>query len=259
MTDTALPADDAGPDPKSCQPWLFWSSTGFGLLAVAAWTFVQWLAAIGILLWLGIGKNAGDAEIELLSSHGLTISLVTIVSMPAAIVVIALACRLARCTVKDYLALYWPRRRDLLIGIACLAVLLPLGDLSSWLTGRDLVPVFVVDAYKSARDSGYLLALGVALVIAAPLMEELLFRGFLFRGYAASRLGVVGAVLLTSAAWAAMHVQYEFFYIAQIFVLGCVFGWLRWRSGSTTLTLILHALVNLAAILQVAYLVERTA
>jgi membrane protease YdiL (CAAX protease family) len=54
-----------------------------------------------------------------------------------------------------------------------------------------------------------------------------------------------------------MHVQYETFYIAQIFILGLVFGWLRWSSGSTTLTIILHAIVNSAALLQVAFIVER--
>ena len=97
----------------------------------------------------------------------------------------------------------------------------------------------------------------LALVVAAPVMEELLFRGFLLRGYAASRLGPVGAVLLTSAAWASMHVQYEVFYVVQIFILGCVFGWLRLRSGSTTLTLILHGLVNLTAITQTVYIAER--
>jgi membrane protease YdiL (CAAX protease family) len=117
----------------------------------------------------------------------------------------------------------------------------------------------VVDAYKTALESGHVLTLAFALVVIAPLMEELLFRGFLFRGYAASRLGVVGAILLTSVIWASMHIQYEIFYIVQIIVLGCVFGWIRWRSGSTLLTIILHAIVNLTALLQVAWIVARAA
>jgi membrane protease YdiL (CAAX protease family) len=98
--------------------------------------------------------------------------------------------------------------------------------------------------------------LAVALIVAAPLMEELLFRGFFFPGYARS-LGPWGAIIVTAAGWAVMHVQYETFYIVQIFVLGCAFGWLRWRSGSTLLTVILHAIVNALALAQVAFLVER--
>ena len=117
------------------------------------------------------------------------------------------------------------------------------------MTGRAIVPPFVVDAYRSARNSGTIWILAIALVVAAPLAEEIVFRGFMFRGLAASRVGMAGAILIPSAIWAVMHVQYETFYIVQIFMLGIVFGWLRWRSGSTLLTILLHALVNLSSLL----------
>ena len=240
-----------------CEPWGFWTTTAYGLTAIVAWFAVQLLTALVVLSFLGVGRDASDFEVQTLATHALTIAVATIVSMPAPIAVIAIAARFARCSVVDYLALYWPKRADLIVGILFIVVLLPLGDLSSWLTGRDLVPPAVVDAYRTARSSGTLVLLAIALVVAAPLMEELLFRGFLFPGYAKSRLGPWGAILLTSAGWAVMHVQYETFYIVQIFLLGCVFGWLRWSSGSTLLTVILHAIVNAAALAQVAFLVER--
>jgi membrane protease YdiL (CAAX protease family) len=240
-----------------CEPWGFWSTTAFGLIAIAAWFAAQLLAAFFVLAYLGVSRDASDFEVQTLASHALTIAVATIVAMPAPIAAIAVAARLARCAPVDYLAMYWPRRSHLIVGIAIIAVLLPLGDLASWLTGRDLVPPAVVDAYRSARSSGTLVLLAVALIVAAPLMEELLFRGFFFPGYARSRLGPWGAILLTSAGWAVMHVQYETFYVVQIFVLGCAFGWLRWSSGSTLLTVILHAIVNTAALVQVAFIVER--
>jgi membrane protease YdiL (CAAX protease family) len=240
-----------------CQPWGFWTTTGYGLIATVAWFAMQLLAAFVVLFFMGVGRDAPSFQVQALASHALTIAIATIVSVPAPIAVITIAARFARCSVADYLALYWPKRADLIVGILIVVVLLPLGDLSSWLTGRDLVPPAVVDAYRSARDSGTLALLAIALVVAAPLMEELLFRGFLFPGYARSRLGPWGAIVLTSAAWAVMHVQYEAFYLIHIFLLGCAFGWLRWRSGSTLLTVILHAIVNAAALAQVAFLVER--
>jgi membrane protease YdiL (CAAX protease family) len=244
-------------DRTACEPWGFWITTAYGLAAIVVWFAVQLLAAFLVLAWLGVGRDASDFEVQTLASHAITIAVATILSTPVPIAVVAIAARLARCTVRDYLALYWPRRADLIVGILVIAVLLPLGDLSSWLSGRDLIPPAVVDAYRTARSSGTLVLLAIALILAAPLMEELLFRGFLFPGYARSRLGPAGAIGLTSAGWAVMHVQYEAFYIVQIFVLGCVFGWLRWRSGSTLLTIILHAIVNTAALVQVAYMVER--
>ena len=242
-----------------CQPLGVWTTTAYGLAAMVAWFAAQLLSAFVVLSFFAAGRDAPDAEVQTLASHAVTIAVATIVSMPAPIAVIAMAARRAGCTVVDYLALYRPKRADLIVGVLMIAVLLPLGDLSSWLTGRDLVPPAVVDAYNSARSSGTLVLLAIALVVAAPLMEELLFRGFLFPGYATSRLRPWGAIVLTSAGWAVMHVQYEAFYIVQIFLLGCAFGWLRWRSGSTLLTVILHAIVNAVALAQVAFLVERAA
>jgi membrane protease YdiL (CAAX protease family) len=242
--------------PAHCEPWGFWSTTAYGLTAVVAWFAAQLAVVFIVLALLGVGREASDFEIQALASHALTIAVATIVSMPVPIAVIAMAARLRRCAVGDYLALHWPKRADLIVGLVFIAILLPVGDLSSWLTGRDLVPPAVVEAYRSARASGTVVLLAAALIVAAPLMEELLFRGFVFPGYARS-LGPWGAIVLTSAGWAVMHVQYETFYIVQIFVLGCAFGWLRWRSGSTLLTVILHAIVNALALAQVALLVER--
>jgi membrane protease YdiL (CAAX protease family) len=93
-------------------------------------------------------------------------------------------------------------------------------------------------------------------VIVAPISEEVAFRGFLFRGLSASWLGVSGTLIATSAAWTAMHVQYDAFTLAQIFLIGLLLGWIRWASGSTLLTIGLHMLANLAATVQAALKVE---
>jgi membrane protease YdiL (CAAX protease family) len=87
-------------------------------------------------------------------------------------------------------------------------------------------------------------------------VEEVLFRGFLLPGFAASRLGPTGAIAVTSVIWAAMHLQYQPFYLIQVFALGAAFGWLRLRSGSTLLTILLHGLVNLTSLVQAALIAE---
>ena len=53
-----------------------------------------------------------------------------------------------------------------------------------------------------------------------------------------------------------MHVQYDAFTLTQIFLIGSLLGWLRWASGSTLLTILLHMLANLAATIQAAIKVE---
>lgn len=235
-----------------CEPWGFWSSAAWGLAALAGWVGAQFAIAFLIFAWYGAAAPA------MVRGQGLAGGLalfVSVASAPAPVLVLALAARLARCRFADYLALKWPSGRDLAIGLACVVILLPAGDLASHLSGRDVVPPFVIDAYKQARDSGALWLLVIAFVIAAPAMEEFIFRGFLLPGFAASRIGLAGALTLTSASWAAMHVQYELFFVVQIFLLGLVFGWLRWRSGSTMLTWLLHALINLSALVQTAIIV----
>lgn len=241
----------------TCTPWGFWGSCLWTAAAIVVWALLQLLVVVALFSWFDVGAYLSDAEIEAFSSHALIVSLVGIAAAPGELAVIWLAIRIARCRAVDYLALVWPRPRDLVLGFACLVVLLPLADLTSYLAGEPIVPDFVRDLYVTGRDSGTLWLLAIALVVAAPVTEELVFRGFLFRGLAASRVGVGGAILISSALWAVMHIQYSPFFIVHIFVMGLVFGWLRWRSGSTTLTLILHAAVNLVSLLQIAFIVER--
>ena len=87
-----------------------------------------------------------------------------------------------------------------LTAILVFAALLIGFDLVTYLLGRDVVPGFMVEAYKSARASNALVLFFIAVVIVAPVSEEVAFRGFLFRGLGASWLGVSGTLIATSAA-----------------------------------------------------------
>ena len=58
----------------------------------------------------------------------------------------------------------------------------------------------------------------------------------------------IGAIVLTLALWAAMHQQYNWYYRSQIFLAGLIFGYLRYRSNATWLTVMTHGFFNLAVI-----------
>ncbi|MEM7661330.1 MAG: CPBP family intramembrane glutamic endopeptidase [Pseudomonadota bacterium] len=82
-------------------------------------------------------------------------------------------------------------------------------------------------------------------VVAAPLFEELAFRGFLFgcllaRGWSPSLV-----VVTTAAAFAITHVQYEPIAMFMVFVMGLIFGTLRLVSGGLLLPMVTHGLLNL--------------
>ena len=90
-----------------------------------------------------------------------------------------------------------------------------------------------------------------ALVVAvgAPLAEELLFRGFLLPALSRTRLGFLGAALVTTLAWTAMHAGYTPAGMVEVFLMGLYFGWLLWRTGSLRVPLVCHAAFNTAVLL----------
>jgi uncharacterized protein len=83
--------------------------------------------------------------------------------------------------------------------------------------------------------------MGLLVLVAAPLAEEIFFRGFLLQGVA-RYLGFWPAAVITSALFAFAHIFWQFF--LPIFVLGLAFSWLFWRTGSLWAAIAAHATIN---------------
>jgi membrane protease YdiL (CAAX protease family) len=243
----------ATPPSAAPPPWGFLGSVGWGVLGIVAWFLGQFLA---LSIYLSTRNRAIPIDMAALGRDGFVLAVVTIAAAPGWIAISAIAARQRGWSVRGYLALIWPRRSEIAFGIGCFVALLVAIDLFSYALGRDVVPRFLIETYTSARNSGSLVLFLIAVVIVAPLGEEIAFRGFLFRGLSESFLGAAGTIVVTSAAWAVMHVQYDVITVAQIVLIGLLLGWLRWASGSTLLTIGLHMLTNLAACIQAAIKVE---
>ena len=241
------------PPPVAPAPWGLLGSIAWGAAGVAIWFIAQ---LVVVAVYIRIHASGDNIDFKQFESNGFLLALVTTIACPFWVGTMALASRLRGWRVRDYLALVMPRRSEVLFGIACLAALLIAFDLLTLAFGSDVVPPFMRDAYISARSSNSLVLFFIAVVVVGPITEEIAFRGFLFRGLSATWLGVAGTTVLTSAAWAAMHVQYDWVLLGQIFLIGLLLGWLRWASGSTLLTILLHVLANLAATIQAAIKVE---
>jgi membrane protease YdiL (CAAX protease family) len=196
----------------------------WGIIATALWTLGSLAVLIGMVLILG-AVAASVAQVQLLVS----------------------AARQRGWQAADYLGWIVPNPRDAAVMLA-VTVALNFGfdALNYYLLGRDLVMPVDINTYRNAREvgEGELVGLWILLVVAAPLSEEIVFRGFLYRGWARSPRDVVPAVVVISALWAMLHVRYDWLLILQIFLFGLVLGWARWRSGSTMLTFAMHAFNN---------------
>jgi len=85
-----------------------------------------------------------------------------------------------------------------------------------------------------------------AIAIAAPLVEELLFRGFL-QNSLARHMPIWGAIILSSLCFAAVHLQP--YAIPGLMSLSIAFGYLYHRTGSLRMNILLHMGNNAFALL----------
>jgi membrane protease YdiL (CAAX protease family) len=235
------------PDQGRLPPWGPLSSAAWLLLGFAAAGFA---AVMGSAAWLGAPVRTAE-----IGNDGVLLAVGGIVSVPVEIAVLAAATRLRRWPVADYLALHLPRRGEVVLAVIAVILLGFLFNLLLALTGRDIVTPFQIEAYRSAKDAGWLLGLFVAIILFAPIGEEIAFRGFLFRGWALPGRELF-AIITIALIWALLHIQYDWLGMVQIFAIGVVLGWFRWASGSTTLAILMHALVNLQAMIETAVKVE---
>src|SRR5260370_17123621 len=83
----------------------------------------------------------------------------------------------------DYLGLRIPRKSEVVVRNIVVVVFILVADGTSWLLRRELVTQFQLDIYRTASTAGWLPWLLLTVVVVAPIGEETLFRGFLFRGF----------------------------------------------------------------------------
>lgn len=258
MDSLATPADPAAPVPVVLAPrppriWKFWGTTLWGLLIVAA-MFVGQLAVMAWLLWQE--GSIDRATVVRVASSGMTISLSVIMGLPATLAALWIAIRVSRTPFADYLALRRTSWANLLMGIIAMVFLVMGWEAISLVTGSEDSSGFMVRVLQSARSDGALWLLVIAFCVAAPITEEFLVRGFLYRGWSESFLRPTGAIVLSALAWTALHLQYDRDWLpfGEVFSIGLLLGYLRHRSNSIWLTVILHGLNNLAAVVQTIWL-----
>jgi membrane protease YdiL (CAAX protease family) len=221
--------------------WKFWTTTLWAVAGAATFVAVgaAWMAALAI--WVDT-EPGGSAEHfrELLHSHLALEAAGFGVAAVCGFAVLGLAIRLSGLGLREYLGLVRPRAQDLKWGLVGLVAIYLVFWMVFYLAGAS-PSRYAVGLYRDAMANGHLPILLLGIVVAAPLGEELLIRGFLFRGWAASWLRPTGAIVLTSVVWTVLHTQYDWLVLSQIFCIGLLYGWIRQRGESTTTTMILHA------------------
>lgn len=223
----------------------------------AVWTVLAFLvsaAAATLCLYLLFGSDPLVAIGK--TDDGVIISAVTISSNAVQIAVLAIAVQLKHWPIDKYLALNLPRRSVIVRALLLMIALLVIIEGVTLLVGQNNVPPFQINSYRTAKEAGWLPALFAAVVLFAPVSEEIVFRGFLYRGFVRRPGHEPFAIVAITLVWTAAHIQYDFWGMAQIFVMGILLGAIRWWSGSTAVTMMLHVLANLLATIETVIYVE---
>ena len=242
----ALPQPAPRPAPG---PWGFWATMGWMVLMLAAFLGSSIIAVLVFPLWLYLTSDLKNLPQILgnLPANGDLVWISGLYALPltGAVLYLALLAR-RRYPWNSYLALVnLPSRKILPWLIVLIAYNVACTLITDW-AGLEEVPTWMFEVYNSARfRPGFF----IMIIFGIPLLEELIFRGFVFTGVQA-RLGPAAAIALTAIVWSSLHVQYQWYYILQVLGIGVILGLARWRTGSIYAPLILHFLNNAAASLQ---------
>jgi hypothetical protein len=246
------PAPAEAPRPR---PFGFWATAGLSLACFILWALIGTIVVMAFVAAEKAMGRAADIEDYMrgLGSNGLVLAAATLAAAPPCFGILALFAWLRGWRVRDYLGLRLPPWQQAAWALAALAFLIVATDLVTHLVGRPIVPEFMTQAYRTA---GWLPLLVAALLVGAPLFEETLLRGFLFRGIAESPLGGIAAVIITSVIFGLLHLQYDGYGMLVIFVGGLLLGAVRLATGSVALAMLLHSAMNLVATIETAIVVD---
>lgn len=254
--------------------WGFWATLALTILIFIIFSILQSLFLVGYILVVeGIStgdvlKSDSTVGLEsLLSNYALNGDAISVSQIPSAIIGITLVFLFVllhkksvrtntvinprgikttsnRTTIiKDYLDLYSPKLKHLLLFLGLMILTMVLMEaVNIWLDRP--TPEFMTRLYSSTNN---LPLLWIAVGISAPLFEEILFRGFFFEGLRNSTFSTLGAILLTSACWAIIHMQYGWFEIISIFFIGILLAIAKLKTKSLYVPIAMHMLMNLSA------------
>ena len=231
----------------TARAWGFWGTTILSMALIIIYFIIQLGVAFSLVNFTDLGRSL--ASNKDFAVNGLILSVSILVSAPICICLILWFIRLRKgIPAWNYLGLKRFKKEEFIRWLLGMFAVMFFFDFLSWAIGRPLIPSVMVDAYETA---GFAPAFFIAIIVAGPIFEEVLFRGFAFKGIAYSRLGTTGALWYTSIFWTVMHVQYDPFGMVNVLALGLLFGAARLKTGSTYLTLSLHCLNNLASTVQI--------
>jgi membrane protease YdiL (CAAX protease family) len=140
-------------------------------------------------------------------------------------------------------------RRDVVVGVPLgIASQLVLVNAVNWPLARLFPDAFSFEEVsKRASDlvdaahGGWVVLLAVVVIVGAPIVEEIVYRGVVQPGLVAS-WGRTAGIVVTAALFAAIHMQPVEF--PGLFAFALVLGWARHSTGTIGMSIVTHMAFN---------------
>jgi len=210
----------------------------------ASWLPMQFLVSIAALWFLPplVWRAAVDLGLRPDGEVARALLDIVAIAVPAAAV---LTFALLTPAPVPWRPLRLPRVVAIYLPFAALWLLLTVGYLRLLEVAGQ--PVLIQPALESVRHMGLsdppLWPLLLGIVVGAPFLEELVFRGYLL-GMMQQALPRHWANAVTALLFGAVHVGYGWGYLLPLAALGFLFGWLRQRHGALMPAVLAHMLHN---------------
>jgi membrane protease YdiL (CAAX protease family) len=243
--------------------WIMVALVGIGVLGIAAlvavrarrrveaWTLFDVALAFAALLWVAGG--AGALFIRALSggwNAGAVIPLIPTVLLSASGSVAAVA--VALVLGRPWRELGFRRASDWSFVTALVLAVAFLGLSMLWVNGLEAAGVEVGEQQLVTllREQWGSVGMVVAIIYGvglAPILEEILFRGFTLPPLVRT-LGPVPGIAIDAIVFGLVHFD-DPVAVPPLALLGAALAWLRWRTGSLWPSFVLHFTNNLIAFL----------
>lgn len=253
----ATSAEEAGAPDEATSRWSLWRITSGTAIVAGVFVVVQ----VAVLLLVLATELARDPALDVeqwaagVESNGFFLSLATLATALSCVPLVRLIVGRVEADAWRFLGLTRASARDVALWCLALGAFVALSDAITVAIGRPVVPEFMAEVFATANP----VLLFFALVLAAPLFEEVFFRGFLLAALDARGLSVGVAAVVSSLCWASIHTQYDAYGIGTIFAIGLLLAAARVKTGSLVPCLAMHALANVIALTETAFASGRPA
>jgi membrane protease YdiL (CAAX protease family) len=248
LTDIPLPPRStqyrAGISDDLRVPWGWAEVALFVILGVIASAAVTWgMAQVAVRFF---GVNSNDIFGATMSTAKSVVVLLSQAVLDAGAILYLYLMLLARTDAPFWPSIGWREMRpgagkirdlavQFLAGGAVLAVVVSFAG--GFLNSKETLPI---EELLKARVS--ILLFGILGVLVAPLVEETIFRGFLYP-VIARRLGIAAGIAITGTLFGLMHAAQlwgGWGQIALLILVGVVLTWVRARTGTVAASYFVH-------------------